>query len=110
MRAFLIILLLFVGLFQTVPAQTATKIEGQIVCCEECWARENRKTTPFGTSSDLAKAAECVGNGDPTLLAVMDKEGKTAFYQLEEGRVKKPGKNWLELIGSRVEITGAARA
>ncbi|MCI0390742.1 MAG: TlpA family protein disulfide reductase [Acidobacteria bacterium] len=109
MRAFLILLLLVGAFVQVTPAQTATKLEGQIVCCEDCWVRADRKTVPYGTPSDLAKAAECVGNGDPTLLAVMDKDGKTTFYQLEEGKFKKPGKNWLELIGSRVEVTGAAR-
>jgi len=109
MRAFLIILLLLGCFLQIVPAQTATILEGQIVCCEECWLRADRKTTPFGTPADLVKAVECVGNGDPTLLAVSDREGRTVFYQLEEGRFKKPGKNWLELIGSRVELTGATR-
>jgi thiol-disulfide isomerase/thioredoxin len=110
MRVFLITLLLLVGFVGMAPAQSAAKLEGQIVCCEDCWVRADRKTTPYGTPSDLVKSAECVANGDPTLLAVTDKEGKTAFYQLEEGRFKKPGKNWLELIGSRVEVTGAARA
>lgn len=90
--------------------QSMTKLSGQIICCEECWARADRRTTPYGVAADLAKAAECVANGDPTLLAVMDVEGRTDFYQLEEGRFKKPGKNWLEMIGKRVEITGAVRA
>jgi thiol-disulfide isomerase/thioredoxin len=109
MSAFLILLLLVGGFVQMTPAQAANKLEGQIVCCEECWVRADRKTVPYGTASDLAKAAECVGQGDPTLLAVMDAVGKTTFYQLEEGKFKKPGKNWLDLIGSRVEITGEAR-
>lgn len=110
MRAFLVLLLLLGAFVQVAPAQTATKLAGQIVCCEDCWVRADRKTVPYGTPADLAKAAECVGNGDPTLLAVMDTAGKTTFYQLEEGKFKKPGKNWLDLIGSRVEITGATRA
>lgn len=110
MKVFLVTLLLVVVCAQATTAQTATKLEGQIVCCEECWNRADRKTVVFGTLADLAKAAECVGNGDPTLLAVLDKDGKTTFYQLEEGKFKKPGKNWLELIGSRVEATGATRS
>ncbi|MDX2039734.1 MAG: TlpA disulfide reductase family protein [Acidobacteriota bacterium] len=99
--------------FSTIAAaQTAkpTKLEGQIVCCEECWAEADRRTTPFGTATDLAKAANCVAKGDPTLLAVMDAAGKTTFYQLEEGRFQKPGKNWLELIGKKVEINGSVRS
>ncbi|MGE0126769.1 MAG: TlpA family protein disulfide reductase [Blastocatellales bacterium] len=95
---------------QPVSKQSVTKLTGQIVCCEDCWVRADRRATPYGTATDLAKAAECVANGDPTLLAVMDAEGKTDFYRLEEGRFKKPGKNWLDLIGKRVEITGAVRA
>jgi thiol-disulfide isomerase/thioredoxin len=110
MRTFLILLQLLAVFVHLTPAQTAIKLEGQIVCCEDCWVRADRKTVPYGTPADMAKAAECVGNGDPTLLAVMDTAGKTTFYQLEEGKFKKPGKNWLELIGSRVEIAGATRA
>jgi thiol-disulfide isomerase/thioredoxin len=110
MRAFLVVLMLLAGLVQMASAQSVTRLEGQIVCCEDCWARADRKTVPYGTAADLAKSAECVAKGDPTLLAVMGEEGKTTLYQLEEGRFKRPGKNWLELIGSRVEISGATRA
>lgn len=94
---------------QPAPKQSGTKLAGQIVCCEDCWTRADRRATPYGSAADLAKAAECVANGDPTLLAVMDAEGKTTFYQIEEGRFKKPGKNWLDFIGKRVEVAGAVR-
>jgi len=111
MRNVLIASCLLLMLAVGVTAQTApTKIAGQIVCCADCWNRADRKTVPYGTPADLAKAAECVAKGDPTLLAVTDKEGATTFYQLEDGRYKKPGKNWLELVGSRVEITGPTRS
>jgi thiol-disulfide isomerase/thioredoxin len=110
MRAFIFLLLFCTAFVSVTSAQSVTKLEGQIVCCEECWVRADRATIPYGTPADLAKAAECVGNGDPTLLAVMDNAGKTTFYQLEEGKYKKPGKTWLELIGSRVAITGTTRA
>jgi len=107
----LLLLLLTTGAFaQPVSKQAATKLTGQIVCCEDCRVRADRRTTPYGTAADLAKAAECVANGDPTLLAVMDAEGKTTLYQLEDGQFKRPGKNWLDFIGKRVEITGAVRA
>lgn len=88
----------------------AVTLEGQVVCCEDCWARADRKTTPYGTAADLEKAKECVANGDPTLLAVTDKEGATIFYQLEAGKFKRPGKNWLEYVGKHVEVTGPARS
>ncbi len=110
MRSFLMVFLLLVAFVQAASAQTAAKFEGQLVCCEDCWARADRASVPYGTPSDLVKAAECIGNGDPTLLAVMGKDQKTTFYQLEEGRYKKPGKNWLELVGSKVEITGSTRS
>lgn len=102
------VLLALTGLAVAQPVKS-TKLEGQIVCCEECWAEADRRTTPFGTAADLAKAANCVANGDPTLLAVMDAAGKTTFYQLEEGKFRKPGKTWMELIGKQVEINGSVR-
>ena len=108
----LLLLFVLVTLSIATVAQTSkpAKLEGQIVCCEECWAEADRRTTPFGTAADLAKAANCVAKGDPTLLAVMDSAGKTTFYQLEEGKFQKPGKNWLELVGKKVEINGAVRS
>jgi peroxiredoxin len=91
------------GVAQNAPA----KLEGQIVCCTDCWNRGDRKTVPYGTPADLVKASDCVAKGDPALLAVELNGGAAiVFYQLEDGRYKKPGKNWLELVGSRVEITG----
>ncbi|HYP30046.1 MAG TPA: TlpA disulfide reductase family protein [Blastocatellia bacterium] len=86
-------------------APGASKLSGQVVCCEDCWVRADRKTTPFGTREDLEKATECVANGDPTLLAV-ESDGGFTFYELQAGRYKRPGKDWLEFIGKRVEITG----
>src|SRR5262245_57299336 len=95
---------------QIAAAQSVAKLEGQIVCCEDCWAEADRKIAPYGTPANLAKAADCIAKGDPTLLAVMGTDGKTTFYELEEGRFKRPGKNWLELVGSRVEINGVSHA
>ena len=110
MRASIITLFLMLAVTSGAIAQTApAKLEGQIVCCLDCWNRADRKTVPYGTPSDLTKSAECIGNGDPTLIAVTGKEGTTTFYQLEDGKYKKPGKNWLEMVGSRVEITGSTR-
>jgi len=110
MRSACICLLWLLAFAHVVSAQSAAKLEGQIVCCVDCWNRADRKAVPYGTPSDLVKASECVAKGDPTLLAVMSTEGITTFYQLEDGHFKKPGKNWLELVGSRVEITGPTRS
>ncbi|MFN0111391.1 MAG: TlpA family protein disulfide reductase [Blastocatellia bacterium] len=107
---FLLFVLIALSIAGTAQTVKLAKLEGQIVCCEECWAEADRRTTPFGTAADLAKAANCVAKGDPTLLAVMDAAGKTTFYQLEEGKFQKPGKNWLDLIGKKVEINGSVRS
>ncbi|MGH9942008.1 MAG: TlpA family protein disulfide reductase [Pyrinomonadaceae bacterium] len=87
-----------------------TKLVGQIVCCEECWARDERRTVAYGMAKDLAEAVSCVANGDPTLLAVTDASSNAVvFYQLEEGKFKRPGENWLEYVGRRVEVTGSVK-
>jgi thiol-disulfide isomerase/thioredoxin len=85
-----------------------SKLEGIIVCCEDCWAREDRTKVTFGTIADLQKAVGCVNGGDPTLLAVTI-NNSTTLYQLEDGKFKRPGKNWLDFIGKRVSITGPVR-
>jgi peroxiredoxin len=56
----------------------------------------------------LLKAQSCVAGGDPTLVAVREGEG-FKLYQLEQGKFRLPGKDWLEFVGRRVALTGAAR-
>jgi thiol-disulfide isomerase/thioredoxin len=89
--------------------QTATaKLEGQVVCCAECWAKADRHKVEYGTAEDLLRAKDCVEGGDPTLLAV--REGsRFALYELEQGKFRLPGKNWLEFVGRRVAVAGAVR-
>ena len=96
-------------IFSTGAAQgtAPVKLEGQVVCCEDCWAKADRKTTPYGTRADLEQAVQCVGKGDPTLLAVANAEGGFSMYQLEVGKFRRPGKNWLEFVGKRIEATGS---
>jgi thiol-disulfide isomerase/thioredoxin len=99
--------------FQSASAQTANspgQIEGQIVCCEDCWNKADRQKIPYGSPDDVAQAAKCIGNGDPTLLAVTARDGATKFYQLEDGKFKREEPNWLSYVGCRVEITGAVSA
>jgi thiol-disulfide isomerase/thioredoxin len=87
-------------------AQTkATRLEGTVVCCADCWAEADRTKVAYGTAEDLLKAQSCVANGDPTLIAVREGD-KFSFYQLEQGKFRLPGKNWLEFIGKGVAITG----
>jgi thiol-disulfide isomerase/thioredoxin len=89
-------------------AQGAVTLEGQVVCCEDCWAKADRKVTPYGTRADLQKAAECVASGDPSLLAVTGEGGGVTLYELQLGKYRRPGKDWLDYVGKRVEVTGVA--
>jgi thiol-disulfide isomerase/thioredoxin len=113
MRRLIFIVLLILTAYSVVAAQNQTgtiNLEGQIVCCRDCWAKADRRTVPYGTGADLAQAEQCIAKGDPTLLAVMNAEGATTFYQLEEGKFKRPGKNWLALVGKHVAVTGSTRS
>ncbi len=44
----------------------SVKIEGQVVCCADCWAEADRTKVEFGTAEDLLKSQSCVANGDLT--------------------------------------------
>ena len=89
---------------QSLPA----KLEGQVVCCAECWAEADRNKVEYGTAENLLKAKSCVEGGDPTLLAVREGEG-FKLYQLALGKFRLPGKNWLEFVGKRVAVEGAVQ-
>ena len=105
---FLIALVVLGLMFVTsVRAQkSTTKLEGQVVCCEECWAEADRNKVEYGTTENLLKAKSCVEGGDPTLLAV--REGDSfKFYQLALGKFRLTGKNWLEFVGKRISVEGA---
>ena len=89
-------------------AASAQRLEGQVVCCAECWAEADRTQVEYGTTEDLLKARACVAGGDPTLLAVREGDRFT-LYQLEQGRFRLSGPNWLEYVGRRVAVMGATR-
>lgn len=100
-------LILIVATFshaQKLPAQ----LEGQVVCCAECWAEADRNKVEYGTAENLLKAKSCVEGGDPTLLAVREGEG-FKLYQLALGKFRLPGKNWLEFVGKRIAVEGAVQ-
>ncbi len=101
------LLLTFFVLAPAAAAQTkATRMEGTVVCCADCWAEADRTKVAYGTAEDLLKAQSCVANGDPTLIAVREGD-KFTLYQLEQGKFRLPGKNWLEFVGKGVAVTGA---
>ena len=88
---------------------TLTKLEGQVVCCAECWAAADRNKVEYGTAQDLLKARSCVEGGDPTLLAVREGD-KFKLYQLATGKFRLPGKNWLEFVGKRIAVEGMVQS
>ena len=123
MKRFNILLLLIVALIAATPAAPAqeintkksnnaavqtTRLEGQVVCCADCWAEKDRLKVEYGTAEDILTAKGCVEGGDPTLLAVRTGD-KFTLYQLEQGKFKLPGKNWLEFVGKRIAVTGTTR-
>ena len=114
MKKFFVILLFSFALSINVAASQAGRnpstLQGQIVCCVDCWAKADRKTVAYGTAGDLAQAAQCIAKGDPSLLAVIDSQGATTFYQLESGKYRRPGKDWLGYVGKRVQVTGLTRS
>ncbi len=105
MNRLLLAILLCLTSAMAVAAQGMVKLEGQVVCCAECWAEADRTKVEFGTAENLLKAKSCVEH-DPTLLAVRDGD-KFTLYQLTLGKFRLPGKNWLDFVGKRVEVTGS---
>lgn len=109
MKKILMSLFLLIVFAPLALAQTASaKLQGQVVCCADCWAEADRTKVEFGTAEDLLKAKSCVEGGDPTLLAVREGD-KFTLYQLEQGKFKLTGKNWYEFVGKKVAVTGATR-
>jgi thiol-disulfide isomerase/thioredoxin len=106
------LLLLLLSVTPSVAAQRneSVNLQGQVVCCAECWAEADRKTVPYGTPEDLEKAVGCVTSGDPTLLAVENPQGDWTLYELQLGKFKRTGKNWLEYVGKHISVTGIARS
>lgn len=97
---------------QEVEGSAATvKLEGQVVC-SLCWFEaDDRTKTPYGTAADITCAADCAAKGIDAALAVREKDGKSfKLYLLEDGRFDKRAKNWLALMGQRVEVAGTLRS
>jgi thiol-disulfide isomerase/thioredoxin len=108
MKLFLsLVLFLIFGL--TAAAQNAAvTLEGQVVCCADCWAEADRTKVEYGTAENLLKAKSCVAGGDPTLLAVREGD-KFTLYRLEQGKFKLTEKNWLSYVGKKVSVTGTRK-
>ena len=114
-RVVLMSLLVFVSAAMVRAQETAggaasLKLEGQIVC-SLCWFEaDDRTKTPYGTAADLKCAADCAAKGIDAALAVREREGNNfTLYMLEDGRFDKKAKDWLALMGKRVEVEGTLR-
>ncbi len=105
MKILLLACLFCVATALSVAAQGTVRLEGQIVCCAECWAEADRNKVEYGTAENLLKAKSCVEH-DPTLLAVRE-SNQFKLYQLALGKFRLPGKNWLEFVGKRVAVAGS---
>src|SRR6185503_5805521 len=108
MKRLITSLLFCVSVAVQVSGQGPVRLEGQVICCAECWAEADRTKVEFGTAEDLLKSQSCVANGDPTLIAVRDGDRFT-LYQLAQAKFRLPGKNWLEFVGKRVAVTGTVQ-
>lgn len=102
------VILLFVFSLTILAQNASVKIEGQVVCCADCWAEADRSKVEYGTAEDLLKAKSCVEGGDPTLIAVREND-KFTLYRLDQGKYKLTEKNWLSFVGKKVAVTGTKR-
>src|SRR5689334_1804923 len=81
-----------------------TNITGQLVC-SDCWSEADRKTTPYGTPSDIACARDCAEKGIPSAIAV--KQGDDyKLYLIEQAQLKQKRSEWLDRIGEQIEVSG----
>lgn len=104
-----LLLTFVISVFALTANAQSTKLEGQVVCCAECWAEADRNKVEYSTAQNLLKAKSCVEGGDPTLLAVREGE-KFKLYQLAPGKFRLPGKNWLEFVGQRIAVEGMVQS
>ncbi len=90
-------------------ATTGVTLAGQVVC-SECWfEQDDRRANPYGTAADMKCAVRCSKDSIPQALAVWDGPVAT-IYVLERGRYETSSKDFLDLVGKSVEISGPARA
>jgi peroxiredoxin len=99
---------LLFGATARAQANGAVTLTGQVVC-SDCWfEQKDRKASPYGTASDLKCAIRCSKDDIPQALAVWEGDVAT-LYLLENGALKKDGKDFLAFAGKEVEITGTTR-
>jgi len=106
MKKSIYILLALIVFSVFAQAQSSTvRLEGQVVCCADCWAEKDRPKVEYGNAEDLLRAKSCVEGGDPTLLAVRTGD-RFKLYQLAEGKFRLTEKNWLSYVGKKIAVSG----
>ncbi len=89
-------------------ATNSVTLAGQVVC-SECWFEQaDRRANPYGTAADMKCAVRCSKDAIPQALAVWDGAVAT-LYVLERGRFETGSKDFLDLVGKSVEISGVVR-
>jgi len=104
-KSIYILLALITFSIYTQAQNSAVRLEGQVVCCADCWAEADRTRVEYGNAEDLLRAKGCVEGGDPTLLAVRAGD-KFKLYQLAEGKFRLTEKNWLAYVGKKISVSG----
>ena len=102
---YILFALIVFSLFANAQKSSPVKLEGQVVCCADCWAEADRTKVEYGNAEDLLRAQSCVEGGDPTLLAVRTGD-KFKLYQLAEGKFRLAEKNWLSYVGKKISVSG----
>ena len=102
---YILIALITFSLVVVAQSSSPVKLEGQVVCCADCWAEADRTKVEYGNAEDLLKAKSCVEGGDPTLLAVRTGDN-FKLYQLAEGKFRLAEKNWLAYVGKKISVSG----
>ncbi len=106
MKKSVYVLLAIIAFSVFARAQGSTvRLEGQVVCCADCWAEKDRTKVEYGNAEDLLRAKSCVEGGDPTLLAVRAGD-RFKLYQLAEGKFRLAEKNWLSYVGKKIAVSG----
>jgi len=104
-KSIYILLVLIVFSVFAQAQSSAVRLEGQVVCCADCWAEKDRTKFEYGNAEDLLRSKSCVEGGDPTLLAVRTGD-KFKLYQLAEGKFRLAEKNWLSYVGKKIAVSG----
>ena len=95
MKLFVFFLSLIVFTLQ-LSAQATVGLEGQVVCCADCWLEADRTKVEYGTAENLSKAKSCTDNGGPDAAG---RARRRQIYALPAGtrQIQADGKELVQL-------------